>query len=78
MHITVEPLPPYLMRSTPDHSGMDLSAQMYHSPSSMAMQQAQAHHPQAHHRSGREMDDMMADSGFNRNWDIFGGNFKPL
>ncbi|KAF3770089.1 hypothetical protein M406DRAFT_284629 [Cryphonectria parasitica EP155] len=82
------PLPPYLIHSTPSQNGLGLSGQMYQSPSSMTMQQGQAHptghghhqhHLQAHHhRTGREVDDMMTDSGFNRDWDIFGGHFKPL
>lgn len=84
------PLPPYLMQRNPVQNGLDLSAQMYQSPTALTMQQAQAHHaavlghhshpqqPPPHQRAVREMDDMLADSGFNRTWDMFGGNFKPL
>lgn len=79
----VGPLPPYLMQPTPEQNGLDLSAQMYQSPNSSVLQQQhqqQQQHAQHHqHREvGREMADMMADAGFNRSWDIFGGNFKPL
>lgn len=76
--LAVGPLPPYLMQpTTAGQNGLDLSAQMYHSPSSSGLQLHHGHqHPQ--HRVGREMDDMMTDVGFNRSWDIFGGSFKPL
>lgn len=86
--LTVGPIPPYLMQSSPPgQNGLDLSGQMYQSPSPLTVQQAQAHHAghghhahhrQPHQRVGLEMDEMMADSGFNRTWDMFGGNFKPL
>lgn len=61
---------------------------MYQPPNSLGVQQVQAHHavhgqhahnhPHPHQRMSWEMDDLMADSGFNRSWDMFGGNFKPL
>ncbi|PSS03870.1 fungal-specific transcription factor domain-domain-containing protein [Coniella lustricola] len=82
--------PSHLMQSSSSQNGMDLSAHLYPSAQPMAMQQAQAHHgnhighghhqhhAQMHHRVGREIDDILADSGFNRNWDLFGGTFKPL
>lgn len=79
------PIPSYLMQSNSSQTGLDMSAQMYSAPQqsqsyhedpSHHVQQQQQHH--LHHRVGREMDDMMADSGFNRTWDMFGGNFKPL
>lgn len=65
------------MHPAAGQNGIDLSTQMYHTPGSSVLQQ---HHgqPPPHHRVGRELDDMMADAGFNRSWDIFGGNFKPL
>lgn len=76
----VGPLPPYLMQSNHNlQNGLGLSAQMYQNSNAFAMQQSQAQHTQ--HRQqpgGREMDDLMADSGFNRAWDMFGGHFKPL
>lgn len=84
------PIPPYLMQTGLVQNGMDLSAQLYQSPNALTMQQAQGHHHGAlghhshhhqhsqHHRAVREMDEMMADSSFNRSWDMFGGNFKPL
>ncbi|KAJ4391919.1 Gypsy retrotransposon integrase-like protein 1 [Gnomoniopsis smithogilvyi] len=84
------PLPQYLMQNNLAPNGMDLSAQLYQSSSALGMHQSQPHHTAAlghhshhhqhaqHHRAVREMDDMMADSGFNRSWDMFGGNFKPL
>ncbi|ROW14417.1 hypothetical protein VPNG_03933 [Cytospora leucostoma] len=77
-------------------NGLDLSAQMYNSPSASVLSQQPHHRGQAaqqqhhnhhnhhghphptHHRVGRELDEMMADAGFNRSWDIFGGSFKPL
>lgn len=78
-------VPPYMLQSSPIQNGLGLSAQMYQTPNALAMQHAQAQqhqHRQQHahhqHRGGREMDDIMADSGFNRTWDIFGGAFKPL
>ncbi|CAN8096607.1 unnamed protein product [Discula destructiva] len=82
---TVGPLPSYLMQSNHVQNGMGLPAQMYQPPNALAMQHAQAQHQHhqhqqhAHHqRGGREMDDIMADSSFNRTWDMFGGNFKAL
>lgn len=79
---TVGPVPPYLMQSNHTvQNGLGLSTQMYQASNAMAMQQAQVqHHQQQHaqHQRRREMDDLMADSGFNRTWDIFSGPFKPL
>lgn len=75
-------LPPYLMQSASGQNTLDL----YQSANSLPMHPTQAHHTghgqQQHHPHHppphREMDDIMADSGFNRTWDMFGGNFKPL
>ncbi|KAJ0118437.1 fungal specific transcription factor domain-containing protein [Diaporthe amygdali] len=80
------PLPPYLMQHPAGQAGLDLSTQMYQSPSSLAAQQyhvRQGHHhqqqqPQPHPGVGREMDEMMTEAGFSRNWDMFNGNFKPM
>ncbi|KAJ4424305.1 Gypsy retrotransposon integrase-like protein 1 [Gnomoniopsis sp. IMI 355080] len=85
------PIPQYLMQNNLVPNGMDLSAQLYQPTNGVGMHQAQTHHHTAalgqhphhhqhpqHHRAVREIDDMMADTGFNRSWDMFGGNFKPL
>ncbi|KUI62281.1 Activator of stress genes 1 [Cytospora mali] len=72
------PIPPYLMQPTAGQNGLDLSSQMYHSPPSSSALHHHGHQHHPHHRVGREMDDMMTDVGFNRSWDIFSGNFKPL
>lgn len=88
------------MQHPAGQSGLDLSAQMYQSPSSLAAQQyhvRQGHHhqqqqqqrqrqqqqqqqqqQQAHPGVGREIDEMMTDAGFSRNWDMFNANFKPM
>lgn len=83
-------MPQYLMQNNLAPNGMDLPAQLYQSSNVLGIHQAQPHQNAAlghhshhhqhaqHHRAVREMDDMMADSGFNRSWDMFGGNFKPL
>lgn len=79
-------MPSYLMQSNPSQSGLDMSSQLYSTPQQgQSYHDGQSHHAQhqqqrqhLHHGMGREMDDMMADSGFNRTWDMFGGNFKPL
>lgn len=85
-HITVGSLPPYLMQSNHNlQNGLGLPVQMYQNASALAMQQAQAqqhrqqqHQPALHPHSGRDMDDIMADSGLNRAWDMFGGQYKPI
>lgn len=89
-NLLVGTTPSYMMQSPSSQNGLDLAAHLYPSAHSLAMQQAQTHHSnhmghghqqhhaQLHHRVTREIDDMMADSGFNRNWDMFGGTFKPL
>lgn len=74
------------MQHPAGQAGLDLSTQMYQSPSSLAAQQyhvRQGHHhqqqqPQPHPGVGREMDEMMTEAGFSRNWDMFNGNFKPM
>lgn len=84
------------MQHPAGQAGLDLSAQMYQSPSSLAAQQyhvRQGHHHQrqqqqhrqqqqqqqrAHQGVGGEIDDMMTDAGFSRNWDMFNANFKPM
>lgn len=83
---SVGSLPQYMMQPPPSQNGLDL----YQSAQSLPMHLAQSHHTghgqqqqqqrhhSQHHLANREMEDIMADSGFNRSWDLFGGNFKPL
>lgn len=79
---SVGALPPYLMQSSSGQNDMSL----YQSAHSLQVHPAQAHqvahgqhqHHPHHPHNHRDMDDIMADSGFNRTWDLFGGNFKPL
>lgn len=91
------PLPPYLMQHPAGQAGLDLSAQMYQSASSLAAQQyhmRQGHHhqqqqqehqrrqqqqqQQPHPAVGGEIEDMMTDASFSRNWDMFNTDFKPM
>lgn len=79
------PIPSYLMSQGHGQNGLDLSAQMYPPPNTLTLQQAQAQHhaqqqqqQQNNHNRGGELDEMMADAGFNKggNWgDMF---FRPL
>lgn len=76
---TVGTIPEYLMQSTPGQNSLDL----YQAPNSLPMHPAHAGHGQQqqhphHHQPHRDMDDIMSDSGFNRPWDLFDRNFKPL
>lgn len=84
------------MQHPAGQAGLDLSAQMYQSPSTLAAQQyhmRQGHHhqqqqqqhqrrqqqqQQTHPAVSGEIDDMMTDASFSRNWDMFNTNFKPM
>lgn len=75
-------MPSYMAPLIPNQIGLDMTF-MYSAPQQTSIYYEDAsQHPQPsqhfHHKMGREMDDMMADSGFNRPWDMFNGSFKPL
>jgi hypothetical protein len=50
----------------------------HHQRQRQQQQQQQQHQQQAHPAVGREIDEMMTDAGFSRNWDMFNANFKPM